>query len=255
MDEFQGKTILITGGGSGIGLATAGRLLAAGARVVLVGRGEERLAAAVKDLDAGDRVLAAPADVSRTDDLDALMAEVRQRFGSLSGVFANAGVGIAARAADYTEADFDRVVGANFKGVFFTVQKALPLLNDGGSVVLNSSWTVHRGMAMGALYAATKAAVLNLAGTLAPDLAERRIRVNAVTPGHIHTEMLEAITGSEEVREMFRGQVALGRLGRPDDIADAVLFLLSPRASYITGQELVVDGGLVSSVPFTPVPR
>jgi NAD(P)-dependent dehydrogenase (short-subunit alcohol dehydrogenase family) len=249
MTEFEGKSVLVTGGGSGIGLGTARRLVENGARVVLAGRDAGRLEAAVKELDAGDRVLAVPADVSRTADLDRLAGEIRRRFGGLYGVFANAGVGAAARSADVSEDDFDRVIGTNVKGVFFTVQKTLPLLEDGGAVVLNASWTVHRGMATGALYAASKAAVLNLARTLAPDLAERGIRVNTVTPGHIVTEMFDAVTGTDEVREFFRGQVPLGRLGLPQDVADAVLFLLSPRASYITGQELVVDGGLVHSVP------
>ncbi|MEV4249561.1 glucose 1-dehydrogenase [Streptosporangium canum] len=250
MSEFEGKTVLVTGGGSGIGLATARRLVGAGASVVLAGRSSDRLEAAVKDLDAGDKVLAVPTDVARTGDLDGLIAQVQQRFGRLNGVFANAGVALSARTADVTEADFDQVVGANFKGTFFTVQKALPLLDEGGSIVLNASWLVHRGVGLASVYAASKAAVLNLARTFAPDLAERGIRVNTVTPGHVTTDMFDAVTGgNEQVQEFFRSQVALGRLGHAEDIADAVVFLLSPRASYITGQELVVDGGLVGSVP------
>ncbi|WP_054055997.1 SDR family NAD(P)-dependent oxidoreductase [Alloactinosynnema sp. L-07] len=249
MSEFDGKSVLITGGGSGIGLATARRLLDAGARVAIAGRDTDRLEAAAKELDAGERVIAVRADVASTADVDVLIGEIQSKFGSLDGVFANAGVGLNARTADITEADFDQVVGTNFKGAFFTVQKALPILNDGGSIVFNASWLVHRGMGMGSLYAASKAAVLNLARTLAPDLADRGIRVNTVTPGHIKTEMFDAVTGNDQVREFFRGQVAIGRLGDPTDIADAVLYLLSSRSSYITGQELVVDGGLVGSVP------
>lgn len=249
MTDFEGKTVLITGGGSGIGLASARRLLDEGANVVLAGRGADRLAAAAKELDAGERVLTVPADVSRTADLDTLMAQVEERFGLLHGVFANAGVGLNARTADVTEEAFDEVVGTNFKGTFFTVQKALPLLADGASVVLNASWLVHRGMGAGSVYAASKAAVLNLPRTLAPDLADRGIRVNVITPGHIRTEMFDAVAPVEQAREFFRGQVALGRLGAAGDIADAVAFLLSSRSSYITGQELVVDGGLVGSVP------
>ncbi|WP_436491848.1 SDR family NAD(P)-dependent oxidoreductase [Actinokineospora sp. HUAS TT18] len=249
MSEFDGKSVLITGGGSGIGLATARRLVDAGARVAIAGRDGDRLEAAAKELDAGERVIAVQADVARVGELDGLIGEIQSKFGSLDGVFANAGVGLNARTADITEADFDSVVGTNFKGAFFTVQKALPILNDGASIVFNASWLVHRGMGMGSLYAASKAAVLNLARTLAPDLAERGIRVNTVTPGHIKTEMFDAVTGNDQVREFFRGQVAIGRLGDPSDIADAVLYLLSARSSYITGQELVVDGGLVGSVP------
>ncbi|MER7764133.1 SDR family oxidoreductase [Streptomyces sp. NPDC097619] len=249
MTDFDGKTVLITGGGSGIGLATAKRLLAEGANVVLVGRSAERLDAAAKELDAGERVLTVAADVSRTADLDGVIAQVRARFGSLYGVFANAGVGLNARTADVTEEGFDEVVAINFKGTFFTVQKALSVLEDGGSVVLNASWLVHRGMGAGSVYAATKAAVLNLPRTLAPDLAERGIRVNAVTPGHIHTEMFDMVAPVEPVKEYFRSQVPVGAFGKPGDIADAVAFLLSSRAAYITGQELVVDGGLSGSVP------
>lgn len=249
MTEFEGKTVLITGGGSGMGLATARRLLDAQAKVVLAGRNSERLDAAVKELDSGDRVLAVPTDVARTDELDNLMTQIQKRFGRLDGVFANAGVAPFARSADVTEADFDHIIGINFKGAFFTVQKALPLLADGGAVVLNSSWLVHRGMAVTSVYAASKAAVLNLAHTLAADLAGRGIRVNSVSPGYVVTPMFEAIATTEEMRGALRGQVALGRLGEAADIADAVLFLLSPRAGYITGQELLIDGGLIRSIP------
>jgi NAD(P)-dependent dehydrogenase (short-subunit alcohol dehydrogenase family) len=249
MTDFDGKTVLITGGGSGIGFATARRLLDEGANVVLVGRSADRLAEAAKELDAGDRVLTVAADVASPAALDGVVEEVRARFGTLHGVFANAGIGLNARTADVTEEAFDEVVATNFKGTFFTVQKALGLLEDGGSVVLNASWLVHRGMGAGSVYAATKAAVLNLPRTLAPDLAERGIRVNAVTPGHIRTEMFDMVAPIEPVREYFRGQVALGRFGAPGDIADAVAFLLSSRSAYITGQEIVVDGGLSGSVP------
>jgi NAD(P)-dependent dehydrogenase (short-subunit alcohol dehydrogenase family) len=252
MGEFANRTVLITGGGSGIGLASARRLLADGADVVLAGRDAERLDNAAKSLDAGARVLTVPTDVSVPAELDALTGRIRERFGSLDGVVANAGVGLLARLSDTAEADFDRLVAVNFKGVFFTVQKSLPLLGQGGSVVLVSSWTAHRGVALGSVYAATKAAVLNLAGTWAPDLAGRGIRVNTLTPGHIATEMLDMVTGSEPVRAMFRSEVAMDRFGRPEEAAEAVAFLLSRRSSYMTGQELVVDGGLTRSVPFPP---
>ncbi|MFD6756938.1 SDR family NAD(P)-dependent oxidoreductase [Micromonospora gifhornensis] len=255
MADFNGKTVLITGGASGIGLATAQQLVNAGANVVVAGRDDTRLEAAAKALDAGDRVLTVSTDVSRTADLDQLMTRVQETFGQLDGVFANAGVGLVAPGAVVTEDDFERVVGANFKGAYFTVTKALPLLADNASVVLNASWTVHRGLAVGSLYSASKAAVRNLAGSFAAELAGRGIRVNSVTPGHVQTDMFAGITGgSPEVAEMFRSQVVLGRIGKPNDVAEAVLFLLSAQSSYITGQDIVVDGGLLGCVPPPPMP-
>ncbi|MEV0001769.1 SDR family oxidoreductase [Micromonospora sp. NPDC050980] len=255
MNQFEGKTVIITGGGSGIGLATARRLLTDGANVVLAGRSGERLEAAVKSLDGDRRVLAVPTDVSRVDELDRLVETVRGRFDRVHGVFVNAGVGFAARTDGVSEADFDAVVGTNFKGAFFTVARTLPLLAEGASVVLNGSWTVHRGLAIGSVYSASKAAVLALAGSLAADLADRGIRVNAVVPGHVATEMFDGLTGgSEQVREIFRGQVALGRIGAAEDVAEVVRFLLSPQSAYVTGQQFVVDGGLLGAVPFQPGP-
>ncbi|MGH3756282.1 SDR family NAD(P)-dependent oxidoreductase [Actinophytocola sp.] len=256
---FDGKTFLITGGGSGIGLATARRLVDTGADVVLAGRRVETIDAAAKDLDpAGDRVLAVSADVSRMDDLDELVGRIRDRFGRLDGIFVNAGVAsyspIAPRTA-ITEADFDRAVGINFKGAFFTIQKAVSLFDAGGSVVLNGTCLVHRGMglAMGlaTMYATTKAAVLNLARALAADLGSQGIRVNAVSPGFIRTDMFDELAPTDEAREACRGLVPIGRLGQPEEVADAVAFLLSEQAAYITGQDLGVDGGLVSSLPMS----
>ncbi|GII76251.1 oxidoreductase [Sphaerisporangium rufum] len=248
MAEFKDRTVLITGGGSGMGLATAGRLVEAGANVVLAGRRADKLEAAAKELDAGDRVLTVPCDVSSTADLDRLADRIGDRFGELTGVFANAGALGFARAGDVTEEEFDRLVGTNFKGVFFTVQKSLPLLADGGAIVVNGSWLTHRALAFTPVYAATKAAVINMVRSLAADLGPRRVRVNAVSPGYIVTEMFEAAASTEEAQEECRSQVAIGRLGAAEDIADAVLYLLSSRASYITGQEIRVDGGLTTSV-------
>lgn len=253
MAEFDGKTVLITGGGTGMGLATARRLVDAGANVVLAGRRVEKIDAAAKELDpSGDRVLAVGADVSRTDDLDELAAEIRNRFGRLDGVFANAGVAHASPSQFVTEEDFDRVVGINLKGVYFTIQKAVPLFDAGGSIVVNGTFLVHSGMGLASVYAATKAAVTNLARSLGSDLAGLGIRVNAVSPGFVKTDMLDGIAPTEEAREAIRGQVALGRLGEADDVADVVAFLLSPRASYITGQDIGIDGGLANCVPLNP---
>ena len=257
MAEFDGKTVLITGGGSGIGLATARKLVDAGANVVLAGRRVEKIDAAAKELDpTGDRVLAVGTDVSREDELDELATRVRARFGRLDGVFANAGLAsynpIAPR-TDVTDAEFDRYVGVNYKGAFFTVQKTLPLFDNGGSVVLNSTCLAHRGMglamSLATMYASTKAAVASLARLLAADLASQGIRVNSVSPGFIRTDMLDELAPNDEARDVCSHLVPAGRIGTADEVADAVSFLLSDRATYITGQDLGVDGGLVGSLP------
>ena len=256
MTDFVDRTVLITGGGSGIGLATARLLLAGGASVVLAGRDRERLSNAVKELGAGhdtdEKVLAVPADVSRVADLDHLVAEVGERFGVLHGVFANAGVARFNRGGDVTEAEFDQLVGTNFKGAFFTVQKTVPLLADGGSVVLNASWLAHRGMGFTPVYGAAKAAVAHLARALAADLAPRGIRINAISPGFVLTDLFTGIASSPEEQEWARSQVTLGRLAQPADIAGVVRFLLSPHAAYVTGQDLSVDGGLCNTIPLPP---
>jgi NAD(P)-dependent dehydrogenase (short-subunit alcohol dehydrogenase family) len=244
-------TVLVTGGTSGMGLATARRLLDDGTRVVITGRDDARLARAARQLAAGDRLLAVRADASVPADLARLATTVRERYGKLDGVFANAGVGVFQPLEHVTEADVDRVVGTNLKGVLFTVQHALPLLEaaGGGSVVLNASWTPHRGLPTAAVYAATKAAVLSLARTLGSELAERRIRVNSVSPGYIVTEMFHAAIPDPADHEPIRARVPLGRLGTAEDVAQTVAFLLSDRSSYITGQDIVIDGGLVPAFP------
>lgn len=250
MDDFTGRTVLITGGGSGIGFATARRLVDAGADVVLTGRRGDRLDAAAKELDpTGTRVLAVAADVSRTEDLDDLISRIRDRHDKLDGVFVNAGVSFSALGGDVREDDFDRVTGINFKGAYFTIQKATELFGSGGAVVVNGTCLTHRGMGLASVYAATKAAVTNLTRSLATELAGRGIRVNAVSPGFIQTDMFDEIAPTDQARESIRALAPLGRLGQPEDVAEAVTFLLSGRAAYITGQDLGVDGGLVSSFP------
>ncbi|WP_026416327.1 glucose 1-dehydrogenase [Actinomadura oligospora] len=247
--RFTNKTALITGGTSGMGLATARLMLDEGAKVVITGRDQARLDAAAKELDAGDRLLAVRADAADLADLDVLAERIRARFGRLDVLFANAGVGLFQRSAEVTEDDFDQVVGTNFKGVYFTIQKVVPLMTGGGSVVVNASWTQYRGLAVASVYSASKAAVLNLARTLSSDLADRSIRVNSVSPGYIDTPMFRGSAPTDEEAAAYTAQVVTGRLGASEDVARAVAFLASDDASYITGQDLVVDGGLVSSLP------
>ncbi|MFI7011331.1 SDR family oxidoreductase [Streptomyces sp. NPDC050145] len=249
MKRFTNRTVLITGGTSGMGLATARRLLDEGAYVVITGRDESRLEKAAARLGAGDRLLTVRADAANLADLDVLMRRIEAWRGTLNAVFANAGTGVFKPSAELTEADFDHSTDVNFKGVFFTVQKALPLLKEGSAIVLNASWTLHRGLPIASVYSATKAAVHNLARTLGSDLAPRGIRVNSVSPGYIDTEMYRGANTDPEADARNAAQVPLGTVGHADEVAAAVAFLASDDASYITGQDLVIDGGLVGSVP------
>ncbi|MBO2449419.1 glucose 1-dehydrogenase [Actinomadura barringtoniae] len=247
--RFEDRIALITGGSSGMGLAAAARLLSEGAHVIITGRDQARLDAAVKELDAGDRVLAVRADAADLNDLDAVAATIKERYGRLDVVFANAGVGVFSSAAEVTEDDFDHIVGVNFKGVFFTVQKSLPLMKAGGSIVINASWTLNRGLPIGSVYSASKAAAHNLSRTFAAEFGPAGIRVNSVSPGFIDTPMFQGAAPSDEERDAYASQVVSGRLGTSEDIADAVAFLASDEASYINGQDLIIDGGLVAAIP------
>jgi NAD(P)-dependent dehydrogenase (short-subunit alcohol dehydrogenase family) len=244
--RFDGKTALITGGSSGMGFAAARRLLAEGAQVIITGRDKTRLDAAVEEL--GDRVLGIPGDAADLADLDRLTTAVHDRYARLDVVFANAGIGAFQPIGDVTEAGFHRVVDINFKAVFFTIQKTLPLLPDQAAIVINASFGLHRGVPGAALYSATKAAVHNLIRTLAAELAPRGIRVNSVSPGYIDTPAFRT-ENSAAAQAAVAGTIPAGRIGEPDEIAAAVAFLASKEASYINGQDLLIDGGLISAVP------
>ena len=245
MNKLESKIALITGGTSGIGLATAKAFVSEGAHVFITGRREAELAAAVKEI--GRNVTGMQGDVSSLGDLDRLYAQIKQARGRLDIVFANAGVGKLAAFGTITEELYDWTFDINVKGLLFTVQKALPLLPDGASIILNSSVVGSKGMPINSVYSATKAAIRSFARTWTTDLKDRRIRVNAVSPGSIDTPGLSGLLGSSETGQQrlknITNNVPLGRLGTPDEIAKAVVFLASDDASFVTGAELFVDGG------------
>ncbi|WP_250623047.1 SDR family NAD(P)-dependent oxidoreductase [Pinirhizobacter soli] len=247
MKNLEGKVVVITGGSSGIGLATAKRFVEEGAHVVITGRREKELkeaAAAIKK-----NVTTVVGDVSRLEDLDRLYAVVKEKHGHIDVLFANAGAGTIAPLEAATEAHFDQTFDVNVKGMFFTVQKALPLFKDGGSIVLNSSVSNVLGLAGFTAYAASKAAVRNFARGWASELKDRKIRVNSMSPGAIDTPALATTTGltaeqAEQAVAQFTSQIPMGRRGMPEEIAAAVAFLASDESSYITGADLPVDGGM-----------
>ena len=241
MNKLEGKIALITGGSSGIGLATAKRFVNEGAYVFITGRREAELEAAVKEI--GRNVTGVQGDVSNLGDLDRLFAQIKQEKGKLDIVFANAGIARYAAFGKVTEELYDSIFDINVKGLLFTVQKALPLLPDGASIILNASIVASKGLPDWSVYSATKAAVRSFARTWTTDLKDRRIRVNAVSPGFTDTAPWHSIAGAEERMKTISNTVPLGRFGTPDEIAKAVVFLASDDSSYITGTELFVDGG------------
>ncbi len=246
MGKLEGKIALITGGTSGIGLATAKQCVTEGAYVFITGRREPELAAAVKEI--GRNVTGVQGDVSNLGDLDRLFAQIKREKGKLDIVFANAGVAKYAPLGNITEEHYDSIFNINVKGLLFTVQKALPLMPDGASIVLNASIVASKGLAANSVYSATKAAVRSFARTWTTDLKDRRIRVNAVSPGPIETpglnDLVASIGAGEQRLKMLSSSMPLARLGTPNEIAKAVVFLASDDSSYITGTELFVDGGM-----------
>jgi NAD(P)-dependent dehydrogenase (short-subunit alcohol dehydrogenase family) len=246
MKRFEGKVAVVTGGNSGIGLATAKAFAREGASVVITGRDEATLKSAEKEIGGG--AMAVKADVSRLSDLDALMDKVKSRFRKIDALFVNAGVGKFVPFDQVTEAFYDEIMNVNVKGVFFTVQKALPLMGPGSAVVLNASINAHKGMPGTTVYGPAKAAVHNMAKTMSADLVAKGIRVNSISPGPIESSLLKRLGMTDEqlkqTNEWIRGQVPLKRFGTGDEIAEAVLYLCSPSAGFTVGADLVIDGGM-----------
>jgi NAD(P)-dependent dehydrogenase (short-subunit alcohol dehydrogenase family) len=246
MARFDGKVAVVTGGNSGIGLAVAKGFAREGASVVITGRDEAALKSAAKEI--GEGTLAVKADATRMADLDALMAQVKSRHGRIDALFVNAGIGKFVPFEQVTEAFYDEIMNINVKGVFFTVQKALPLLGPGSAVVLNASINAQLGMPGTTVYGPSKAAVVNMAKTMSADLIPRGIRVNSISPGPIESSLLTRLGMPDEqlkqTKEWIRGQVPMKRFGTGDEIAEAVLHLCSPGAGFTTGADLVIDGGM-----------
>jgi NAD(P)-dependent dehydrogenase (short-subunit alcohol dehydrogenase family) len=242
MGKLEGKIALVTGGNSGIGLATAKQFVSEGAYVFITGRRESELAAAVKEI--GKNVTGVQGDVSNLGDLDRLFGQIKREKSKLDIVFANAGGAKFARIGEITEEHYAAIFNSNVKGVLFTVQKGLPLLPDGASIILNASIAASTAPLPGwSVYNATKAVVRSFARTWTTDLKDRRIRVNAVSPGYIDTPPWHSAEGGEERIKTISKNIPFSRFGTPDEVAKAVVFLASDDASYITGTELFVDGG------------
>lgn len=244
--KLNNKVAVITGGSSGIGLATAQAFIQEGARVVIVGRNQQSLDEAVQSL--GEKAIGIQADVANLADLDRLYATVKERIGNIDIIVVNAGVGPVRPLAQVDEAHYDQVMDINVKGAYFTVQKALPVLNDGAAIVLVASVASITGMPGLSVYNASKAALRSLARTFSAELVDRGIRVNAISPGPIETPIFgKMVLPPEVAAKMGEGiinRVPMKRMGQPEEMATAILFLASSDSSYVLGAELFADGGM-----------
>jgi NAD(P)-dependent dehydrogenase (short-subunit alcohol dehydrogenase family) len=247
-DRFRGKVAVVTGGNSGIGLGVAKAYAREGAQVAITGRNAKTLEVAAKEI--GDGTLAIQSDAGKVAEIEAAMKKIKERFGRIDALFVNAGVGKFVPFEEVTEEFFDQTVDINLKGVFFTVQKAIPIMPKGSAIVLNASINAHLGMPGTTVYGATKAAVLNLAKTLSADLLEKGIRVNAISPGPITSSLLErdGITQEklQETKDWIQSKIPIKRFGTPEEIAAAVLYLTAPESAFILGAELIIDGGMTT---------
>ena len=248
MNRLSGKIAVITGGNSGIGLATAKDFIAEGAKVVITGRNKEAVSKAANEL--GKNAYGIVSDTADITQLNKLRAEVSALFPKIDILFINAGIGKFAPIEQVDEAHFDELFSTNVKGAYFTIQQLLPVINDGGSIILNTSINAHIGMANASVYSATKAAVITFARTLSSELLSRRIRVNAISPGPVNTPILGK-TGIpadqlDQLTQNIQNQVPLGRFGNPEEIARVATFFASDDSSFVLGAELIADGGMAT---------
>jgi NAD(P)-dependent dehydrogenase (short-subunit alcohol dehydrogenase family) len=248
MTSLKGKVAVITGGSSGIGLATAKRFVSEGAYVFITGRRQAELNDAAAEI--GSNVTAVQGDVSNLEDLDRLYGEVKSKKGKIDIIFANAGIAETVETPAATPEHFDRTFNTNARGVYFTVQRALPLLNDGASIILNGSGAWQKGIPVYGTYSASKAALRSFVRTWTAEFVSRGIRANVISPGPVETPIIDKQVPNREaadaLREQFKARIPLGRLGRAEEIASAALFLASDESSFITGIDLPVDGGVVA---------
>jgi len=245
MNKLKNKVVIITGGNSGIGFGIAEAFKNEGAAGVIVGRNQKTLDSSVAQL--GDNFMAMNADVTNVADLERVFAATAEKFGKIDVLVANAGAGIMGTVASISEAEYDTTMDLNLKAVYFTVNKALPHMNDGGSIILVGSNAAHRAYASFTLYGAAKAAVIFLAKGFSSDLLDRKIRTNVITPGTTDTPAFEKFVPAEQieaVKKHFADTMPIGRIGQPSDIGKAAVFLASDDSSFMLGAELLVDGGL-----------
>jgi NAD(P)-dependent dehydrogenase (short-subunit alcohol dehydrogenase family) len=244
MYSLQGKVAVVTGGNSGIGLAVARAFHAHGASVVIAGRNPETLEKVAQDL--GQNVLAVPMDIANVHDVELLMGRAHATFGKLDILFANAGILSIRSIKETDEATFDAVMNTNFKGAYFTIQKALPFFNDNGSIILNGSTSAYMSVPNSSVYSASKAAIHSLARTLSPEVADRGIRINTITIGPTDTPIGSSELPPEaiqQIKQSLAAKLPIKRLARPEEIANAALFLASDASSFVMGSEITADGG------------